>query len=153
MPLLLISCSNSSKPHTDPFYTDKSDFDMSRVPLVKPYLVINIPPSNNWIIQTEDTDTSFCMGTIPGTKYINLVDSAIFAYSKNTIIDGQAAKEGWFVVVPQKHILRGFKTRKEYLNYLDTIKLKDPKMYRIEEVFHYFVDNDALDWKKLNRLY
>lgn len=150
--LSLLACKNKH-PHADPFYTDKREYDMSRYPLIKPYEMITAIPSNDWMIQPESTDTSEFIGNVTGTKNVNVVDSVIFAYSKNTIIEGQIAYEGWFVVIPKHGILREFKLKKDYLKYLDSIKVKSPKMYDVEEVFHYFDKNDTLDWKKLNLTY
>lgn len=137
--------------HIDKFYTNKGGFDLSRFPLLKPYEISAVIPGHDWIITS--IDTSEVLGPIPGTKFINVVDSVIFVQSNNTILDGQPIKKAWFVIIPKHHLLRGFKSRQEYLNFLSSMHVNDPKMFDVEEVFQVFDNKDTLDWQELNRRY
>ena len=149
----LFSCNQRRKNQRpmDDFYINKGDFSLSRFPLIKPYEIATVVTSNEWIIHSVDYNET--LGTVPGTKQINVVDSVIFAHSKNTILDGQPTSEAWFIIIPKHHILRGFKNHSEYLDYIKSIKSKEPKMYDVGEVFSYFDSKDTLDWKQLNRTY
>lgn len=66
-------------------------------------------------------------------------------------MDGQSAAEAWFIIIPKHHIFCGFKKYSEYLDYIKSIKEKQPKMYDVTGVFNYFDRKDTLDWKSLNR--
>ena len=156
MYLLLFACNHQTpdRQKADKFYTEKSDYNLVRFPLIKPYqmaMITNGIPSDNWIMLSIDECEAF--PTIPGVKHINVIDTVIFAYANNTIVNFQSAKKGWFILIPKRHIIREFTTQKEYLNYLSSIKVHDPKMYLVGEVFQYFDKEDTLDWQKLNKSY
>jgi len=148
----LFSCNQKRKNDApiDNFYADKGGFDLSRFPLIKPYQVETVIPSDEWIIQTADDDNEM-PETAPGAKYVNVVDSVIFAHCKKTILDGQPTTEAWFIIIPKHHIFRGFKNHSEYLDYIKSIKSNEPKMYDVSNVFGYFDSKDTLNWKELNR--
>lgn len=148
--LSLLACDHRNK-NVDKFYTEKSDWDLIRFPLIKPYHVVTLPPDTNWFVQVMDTDTTHLFPSIPGTRSINVLDTMIIAYAKNTLLGGQKVGEAWFVVNPKNDSVRGFKDQQKYFEYLKSIKIINPKLYPVRDVFQYFYDQDTLDWKKFNR--
>ncbi|MDR6945081.1 hypothetical protein [Mucilaginibacter pocheonensis] len=151
--LSLFACDQKNRKHqqSDKFYIEKGGFDEARIPLIKPYEITSPSTNSNWI--AASVDTTEVPVTIPGTEHINVVDSVIFIYSQKTVLDGQPIDQAWFIIIPKNHLLRGFKSHQEYLNYISSIEIREPKMYNVSEVFHYFDQKDTLDWSELNRLY
>lgn len=151
--LFLLSCTD--RPGVDKFYTDQGEFDMSRFPMIKPYEAITSIPHDKygWFIQMYQWDTTFSAyaGNIVGVQRLNLIDTVIFAYAQNTLILGQEEKEGWFVLIPKKPLLKEFKTQQEYLKYLDTLGVKPPKLFNPDDVLQYYFAKDTLDWEAYNR--
>jgi hypothetical protein len=150
--LMIQACSDRPG---DPFYTHKGEFDMSRFPMIKPYEAITMIPQGEegWSICVTENDTTAApfAGSIPGVKGLNVIDSTIFAYGKNTIIQGQAVKEGWFVLVPRSGTFHEFKTRNKYLQYLSSIGVKPPKLFDPNDVLQHYFAKDTLDWEAYNR--
>lgn len=145
---------NKNRRHADKFYTEKSDWDVIRIPLVKPYEALNLSSDQDWSVQLADmADPSGGPISVPGTKHINVIDSVILIHSRKTILDGEWVNEAWFVFIPKNQIFRGFKTHREYLNYTSSIKIKDPKLYDANEIMQYFNKKDTVDWQEINRLY
>jgi hypothetical protein len=147
---LLQACTD--RPGVDRFYTDQGEFDMSRFPIIKPYEAITVIPKrvSGWHIQPEYSDTSALL-SISGVKALNKVDSTIFAYAQNTNLHGTKAKEGWFILIPKKQILLEFNTEKKYLQYLNTVGIKQPRLFSPDRVLQYYFLKDTLDWEKYNR--
>jgi len=148
--LSILSCGNK-KQNPDKYYTDHGDWDDVRFPLVKPYEAICLNGSDNWDVQlTSDAEGLF---SAPGTRKINIINQTIFAYSTQTILNSASAKEAWFVLMPGKHLEKGFATHREYVNYLRSIGIdKEPKLYDMDQISQYFGDHDTIDWKHIDEV-
>jgi hypothetical protein len=150
--LCIASCESTSsgKLSADPFYTDKGDFDMARIPPIKPYeATVPATGSNDWIVASVDTNDLPL--TIPGTKEVTVIDTLILLHSLNTTLDYQPVKEAWFVLIPNRRLVKGFNTHGKYLGFIKKLGLRvEPKLYNIGKVFNYFDSNDTLDWKKVH---
>ncbi|WP_345213904.1 hypothetical protein [Mucilaginibacter gynuensis] len=148
--LFVIACNEPDKKlqSLDSFYTNKGEFDMSRIPLIKPYEATTGVTPRDWIVATADTNS--IAPTIPGTEGIYVTDSLIFVHSINTIVDYQDAREAWFVIRPKQDTVISFTNHSNYLNYLKKLGFtKEPHLYNPDNVFMSFDHNDYIDWKKL----
>jgi hypothetical protein len=143
-----MSCSQEKK-HEDPYYTDHGGWDAGRFPLIKPYEAICSNGTDNWYVQlTQNADGLF---SAPGTKEIAIVNGTIFLHSINTILNYAEAKEAWFVLIPNKHIQKGFASRLGYQDYLYSIGIEhEPKLYPINKVAMYFGEHDTIDWQHID---
>lgn len=146
--LFSYGCGGQHK-NNDPYYTDHGDWDDVRFPLIKPYEALCLNGVDNWSVQlTADADGLF---SAPGTKQVNIVDGVILLHSTKTILNFADAKEAWFILVPAKHIQKGFAMHAKYLSYLHSLGMKnEPELYDINKVSKYFGDHDEIDWKHIN---
>lgn len=145
-----VSCTNTNNKHlkVDEFYTDKGDFDMARIPLIKPYEATTPATNPDWIVSSIDTNS--LPVTMPGTKEIRVFNNIILLHNINTVVDYQPVKEAWFVIFAKSHSIKSYKTHQEYINYLKFIGLsKAPELYPIGRVYDYFDSYDHIDWQKV----
>ncbi|OCX51850.1 hypothetical protein BEL04_17730 [Mucilaginibacter sp. PPCGB 2223] len=146
--LFLFAVSNCS-PQGDPYYTDHGDWDDSRFPLIKPYEALCLNGSKDWFVQMIPDSVS--VTSIPGVRKINIIHQMILIYGIKTVVNFQQAKEGWFVIIPAQHIRKDFTLHQEYLNYLNTINIKnEPKLYEAGKICEYFGKRDTIDWKRID---
>ncbi|GAA4339055.1 hypothetical protein GCM10023149_49500 [Mucilaginibacter gynuensis] len=150
--LSLLACDNQDErlKNADPFYTEKSDFDLIRFPLIKPYEALSISDDTGWYVQNQEDSTASAV-SIPGAKHINVIDSVVIIHAQKTLIEGQQINEGWFVLVPKIKVYKEFKSRQEFMKYVLSLQIKNIKMYSMNEAFQCFYNRDTLDWKQLNR--
>jgi len=133
--LFIVSCHETvdQKQKANKFDTDKGDFDMGRFPLIKPWEA-TAPGHSGCIVSSIDTNS--VPVTIPGTKQVRVVDSVIYVHAVNTDLNYQQVKEGWFIIIPKKHLFKGFKTHWEYLACMNSLKLKkEPELYNAGKVW------------------
>jgi hypothetical protein len=152
LPLYMLSCSSPNNKHSkvDEFYTDKGDFDMGRIPLIKPYEATTPATGNpNWIVASIDTNS--VPVTMDGTKEVRVANNMILLHCVNTTLNYQPVKEAWFVIIPRKQIIKSFETHMGYQDYLNSQGFKkEPKLYAIGRVFRYFDNNDYINWEDIN---
>jgi hypothetical protein len=146
--LVNLSCSHKQTKE-DPYYTSHGDWDNVRLPLVKPYEAIVLNGSHDWIVQTTPNVDWFF--SAPNTRKLNVIQRVIFLYCTKTLLSGQDAKEAWFVLMPDKHIEKGFATHLAYQDYLNSIGMEhEPKLYPIDQVAMYFGEHDTIDWQHID---
>jgi hypothetical protein len=145
----VLSCKNNENKNIDPFYTEMGEWDSARIPLLKPYEAVIVTKEHGWIINLEgfDGDTGFS-----NVKKANVIDSNILVYAVNTYLHGSDnIKEAWYVIIPTKHIEKGFGKHQEYLDYLNTIGFKnEPKLHDIDAVAEYYEHHEIIDWKAID---
>jgi len=149
--LYLTACGGNTNqdPKLDDFYSDKGGFDYGRIPLIKPYELTTSSRENYWTAET--IDTSEVPLNMPGARNINIVNSIIFIYGRETILNGQEVDAAWFVIIPKNHIVRGFMDHKKYLAYIQSIGFqKEPLLYDVQEVYRFFSKHNKVDWKEIS---
>ena len=141
----LLSCTGNST--VDKFYTEKGEWDSARLPFIKPYEAVIMNKDFGWGMNLDgkDGDTGFF-----NIKKANVVDGIILIYSVNSIFHGVDVKQSWHIIIPKKHIEKGFEIYQEYRNYLNSLDIKsEPILYDIEHVANYYEDHDTIDWKAI----
>lgn len=141
----LLSCTNTSA--GDEFYTKKGEWDSGRIPFIKPYEAIITSKEFGWGMNLDgkDGDTGFF-----NIKKANVVDGIILIYSINSIFHGVNVKQSWHIIIPGKHIEKGFTSYKEYRDYLNALGIKsEPILYSIEHIAKYYEDHDTINWKAI----
>jgi len=146
----LTSCFHISEKasNTDDFYSRKSGWDPARIPFLKPYEAVKVGAPRSWFLNLDgaDGDTGF-----QNIKKAVVVDSVIFIYSTNSILHGIDIKETWHIIVPVKHIEKGFSDHRDYVNYLNKLGIqKEPHLYDIEAIADYFENHDTIDWNAIS---
>jgi len=147
----LIACSRTGgkSVHIDEFYTEKGEWDSARLPLIKPYEAIITSKEFGWMVNLEggDGDTG-----LQNTAKVAVKDGVIFLYNTNSILHGIDVKQSWHLIIPGKHIEKGFATHQEYLKYLNKMGIKkEPHLYDVELVADYFENHDVIDWDAIGK--
>lgn len=84
-------------------------------------------------------------------KKANVMDSVIFVYSVNSILHGVDIKESWHVIIPSKHIEKGFSDHQAYVGFLNKLGIqREPQLYDIDKIEHYFENHETIDWNALS---
>jgi len=147
---LLISCFHSSEKISNPsdFYSRKAGWDAARIPFLKPYEAFKASKEMGWFMNLDGVDGDSGFQNI---KKANVMDSIIFVYSVNSILHGVDIKESWHVIIPSKHIEKGFSDHQAYLDFLNKLDIqKEPRLYDIDEIAHYFENHETIDWSALS---
>lgn len=136
--------------NVDKFYTDHGDWDDARIPFIKPYEAISVGEKLGWDMNLEGYDMDLGIDHI---KKANIGNDIILLYSSDsTILHGENVKQAWHVIIPKKHIEKGFGSQWEYLDYLESIGItQEPKLHDIDSLARYFGDNDYMDWKEISK--
>lgn len=93
----------------------------------------------------KDGDTGFF-----NIKKANVVGGVMLIYSINSIFHGVDIKQSWHIIIPGKHIEKGFVSYQEYRDYLNVLGIKsEPILYNIEHIANYYDDHDTIDWKAI----
>lgn len=141
----LLSCTNTST--GDRFYTEKGEWDSGRIPFIKPYEAIITSKELGWGMNLDgkDGDTGFF-----NIKKANVAGGIIFIYSVNSIFHGLDVKQSWHIIIPGKHLEKGFAGYHEYREYLNALGIKsEPILYDIEHIANYYEGHDTIDWKAI----
>jgi hypothetical protein len=139
----LLACTDTST--IDKFYTEKGEWDSARLPFIKPYEAVITNKDFGWSMNLDgkDGDTGFF-----NIKKANIVDGIILIYSINSIFHGVDVKQSWHIIIPKKHIEKGFASYQEYRDYLNALGIKsEPILYDIEHIANYYEDHDTINWK------
>lgn len=142
-----IACKDkeNKKVNVDGFYIEKGEWDLGRIPFIKPYEAVIVNKQNGWCMHlfAEDGDTGFC-----NIKKANVTKGLILIYSEDLMLRGIEVKQSWQVIIPCRSIEQGVDSHEEYLRYLSGLGLKsEPLLIDIELAAKYFEDNDIIDWK------
>ncbi|SEA63447.1 hypothetical protein SAMN05192529_1365 [Arachidicoccus rhizosphaerae] len=148
--VLLCACWGKEN-HTqnkDPFYlSTMASWDAIRVPLIKPYEILQLNGEKQWILGLKVLP----MG-IGNIKEVNVLHNMIFIHSgKTSSIDIQNNvewNEGWFIIIPHKHIEKGFGNKTDYDKFLLSQKIDIPKLYDINKVYAKFIKKGEIGWAK-----
>lgn len=149
----LVCCTPpAKKPDGSPaeaFYTESSIGDGVRLPLLKPYEVLRLNGSTDWIMNGHDG--------LPGAAYVEklaVLDDRILAYSRaeKEVWDADTTfyPEAWYAIAPGKKQGHEFATRREFAAFLaaqrvDTTRVR---LYPIDSVFASFQKKYPIDWKR-----
>lgn len=144
--ILLWGCNDNQNHNNmeDEFYSKKnSSWDASRIPLIKPYEMLELNGSDEWIMNLVETP-----GSVSNIKEINVLQNVIFIHSGETYCNNKKVQEAWFIIIPEKHIERGFEKKEDYDKYLSSLQLNEPKLYNVEKASEDFNKRKGIDWQK-----
>jgi hypothetical protein len=142
--------------HEDEFYNDTGAYPSARIPLIKPYELYS-KEGEPWGL---GLDTGFLSPSSNGNHigYINVIDVRKLSIENNVImayspyVDQQvewATQEDnfhWFVVVPDKHIKRGFNNEEAFLEYIQQFDIQEPHWQNPYDIFGEYIENECLEW-------
>jgi hypothetical protein len=149
----LVGCEPQAKnPDGSPaeaFYTEVSIGDGVRLPLLKPYEVLRLSGSPDWIMNGHDD--------LPGAAYVDKVavlNDVLLLHSraKIDVVEADTAfyPEAWYIISPTKKQQHTFATRQEFGAFLAAQHL-DParvRLYPIDSVFASFQKKYPIDWQR-----
>ena len=145
--IICVACNNKHS-NIDKFYTDKGDGDIGRIPLLKPYEAEIVTKDYGWCISLKGkySGIGFC-----NVKKVNVIDSVVFVYTGNTILNGMDVKNSWHIIIPKNDFEKGFSSNVDYLSYLKEIGIKSaPRLHNIDSIANYFDEHNFIDWKVIN---
>lgn len=142
----LTSCRESK--NVDRFYVEKGEWDTGRIPLIKPYEAMITSKDFGWGMNLDgkDGDTGFF-----NIKKVNVVNGIILVYNTNSILHGVDVKQSWHIIIPKKHIEKGFGNYTEYIDYLKEWGIETaPQLHNIDSIADYFEHHDMMNWQEIN---
>lgn len=139
---VLWGCKNAVHHGTvkDNFYTDKGSWDASRIPLIKPYELLKLNGTQEWIMNLE------APGSVTNIKEINVIKDIIVIHAGQTYCNNVEVPEAWFVIVPDKHIEKGFDSKPNFNKYLRALGHNNEELQNVEKVFQIFNSQGKIDW-------
>ena len=147
---LLLSCNvrteqkKQAKEVKDDFYIKERGLDMIRLPLIKPYEVLRLNGSNEWIMNLEAGTLQFSVSNV---KEVNVIDSIIVVHSSDiTYLRGEKVGNAWFIIKPSQQSEQGFTVESEFLSELKNQGINKPVFYNIDELYKEFVETGKLRW-------
>ena len=142
---LLFGCKNANKNKTeDKFYTNKSSsWDASRIPLIKPYEMIKLNGINEWDMNLVEVP-----GSVSNIKEINVIQNTIAIHAGETYCNNTKVQEAWFVIIPEKHIEKGFEKKEDFDKYFSSLQINEPKLYNVDKISADYNKSRKIDWQK-----
>lgn len=142
--LVMTDCKSVKKKvnQKDNFYTQtNSSWDAIRIPLIKPYELLELNGSQEWSMNFIETPSS-----ISKVKEINVYKDIIVIHSGETDYDNKLVDEAWFVIQPQKKSEMGFTLKDDFNKYISSQKLTNVVFYDVDSVYVFFAKNGELNW-------
>ena len=127
----------------DKFYTTTtSSWDASRIPLLKPYEMLKLNGTQEWTMNLFEIPSS-----VSNVEEINIYRNIILIHAGETYCNYAKVHEGWFIIIPEKHIEKGFDKKEDFKKYLSSLKIENPRLYSIDKVLEKFKKNTKIDWQ------
>lgn len=127
----------------DKFYTTStSSWDAVRLPLIKPYELIKLNGTEEWMMNFQQI-----VGSASNVKEINVIDSAIVLHCGKTYCKYEEVREAWYLIIPDKQKEECFSTEDDLLKYLALIKKSKPELYSVDSVYNQFDKTKRVDWQ------
>ena len=141
MTLFLFSCINNNNKKEqsieDNFYISKGSYDAARIPLIKPYELIRLNGSSEWVLNLFTIP-----GSISNVKQVSVNGGLIFLHSGETYCSNEKVKESWVIINPDKNEERCFSNQNEFeMSAKRKIKFDVPDL-----VFKEFNKNGTIVW-------
>lgn|GEM_PF-903752 len=142
--IMIVGCLDKDEKNSkDPFYTNaNASWDVIRIPLIKPYELIQLNGSGEWTMNLQKTPSS-----ASNVKGIAVVDSTILIHSVQTYCQDELVPEAWFIVSKQHKIEKGFVKAVEFKKVLLSIGIKNLKFHNVDSVFNSFSSGESIQWK------
>jgi hypothetical protein len=150
----IFSCNGGN----NPFYSYYAEEDLYRVPLIKPYQLINLygVEEDNFPLwqmdfhyggdkNTPGFNSDLGPNSVPGV-------SATEINVTNGVIYGHSPKNGdypdvWFAVIPERKIEKVFKGKEtEWIDFLKRNSITNIQMYPVWNLFRKYKDTYTLPW-------
>jgi hypothetical protein len=140
--IYLSSCNSG-----DSFYNDYSREDLYRLPLLKPYELLNIygaDPTDldfhSWSLKLLSGDRSQL-----NVSNIQVSKGVIYGHGK----DGLTLPPNyWFVIIPEQKIEMIFKKKDEWVAFLKQKQINPESVYKIWPIFEQYKKDATLPWHK-----
>lgn len=146
--ILLSACNNRNPKEQnmrDDFYVSDRGLDNLRLPLIKPYEILKLNGSKEWIMNLETNTLQF---SISNVKEVNVISNVIIIHSVDlTYLRGANVPEAWFVIKPSEQIEKGFSNKEEFISYLAELGIKKFEFTNIEKTFLDFSKSGKLKWQ------
>lgn len=126
------------------FYSKMGGFDYQRIPLFPPYEAMKIN-KKSWSIKLHTNSIRY-QPSINDIVQIGVADDLILTYSMDSLLEGVAVKEAWFVIVPSKRIEKGFSDFGSMRSFVEELGVTLPNLQNADEQYQIFSTRESLDW-------
>jgi hypothetical protein len=153
--VLIVSCKNGN----DSFYSSYAEDDLYRMPVIKPYQLINLygieeDESSRWQLDfhyggdknTPGFNSDLVPNSVPGVSAteINVTNGIIYGHDPEY---RDYYPDVWFVVIPKAKIEKVFKGNEvEWKDYLKGKGITDIHLYGVWELFKKYKETYTLPW-------
>lgn len=151
--LVLCGCSIFSSRHqnADPFYSQYSERELLRFPLIKPYESIYLEETG-WMIELHISPYKPGIPTYTGIAFpekLSVKNNVIMVYT--TYVPMQSRVDGeqglyWFVLLPEEKKELGFKNEPDFLNFIKQYGIDSPDWQNVDDAFRQFRETGCLAW-------
>jgi hypothetical protein len=137
---------------SDPFYSNYSDWDAIRFPLIKPYEAVKANEEVGWTINLpispyENGIPNYL--NIYHPEMVSVKNNVIMVYTTYQPIDILTLGDKvlyWFVLLPDEKKETGFDNESEFLSYIKKYGVDKPSWQSIDSVYEQFYETGCLDW-------
>lgn len=136
--------------NNDPFYRSSGEIDFLRLPLLKPYDVIKGSDEHGWTIDlfSPSNESSHYLSVFHSKK-IAVENGKIFVYTNSSEQGNKGRNEKnlfWFILNPENEKEIGFSSEDEFLSYIESNGLNEPKWIDIDKAYEQFNETGCLNW-------
>ena len=138
------SCKGKKKEnvtHEDAFYTSKGSYDAFRIPIIKPYELIKLKGTKEWMMNFSLTPSS-----ASNIRGVALVDSIILIKSGETYCNYKLVNEAWFIVNLRKKTEKGFEFQEEFQGLINELRLPQVKFLAPDDLYRAFENGNTINW-------
>jgi hypothetical protein len=147
-PLLLASSLLFSCRSKDPFYDDYAREDLYRLPLLKPYELLNLYgiEAHDEIAQAWSLEFQYNKSHNDHliVTDIQISNGVIFGHGKRSEI---YSPNDWFVIIPAQQIEKVFEKKADWIGFLKQKNIQPERLYRVWPVFQKYKDSASLPWQ------
>ena len=152
--LLLISCQVFQIRHrnSDPFYSNYSDWDIIRFPLIKPYQAEKMDDEHGWSINLPvspyENGIPYYLDIAHAEK-VDVENNVIMVYTsyynENALNFGGKVLY-WFVMLPDEKRETGFDNESDFLSFIQEYGIAKPNWLDMDSAFQQFYETGCLEW-------
>ena len=149
--ICLAAC-NSDCSERNEFYKSKGDFDLRRIPLIRPYVIVDTR-TDYWLVDYFYFDKNKPWNNRQRVDRFTIVDSVIVIECNDCVYDGEEEKGVYTVVIPKNKFEKTFTNRKDYQGFLIKNNIKPKEMYRPTDTYLSWEKGAHLPWAAIKLSY
>jgi hypothetical protein len=146
--VISFSCkSNNHHKYKDSFYNGDYDFDVKRLPLIRPYVSLQSPVDTSfWLCDLRTNNISYT-SSANGEQFYVSKEFIVIACSNKCFFDGQLTDSVFYLMTPKDSLEYAFKTKRELNRKVDSLfGVKDVELKDFNSVYKQYHKTGKLPW-------